>query len=97
LEINGKPKFAQQELYLKVDAIQKCYQEIYLSLKDIYVKEKEARSTWYKFQEVLILMQKNSVPDFPHLSYSEQSRGEMALKLWEKNMEERKIFAREVK
>jgi hypothetical protein len=39
-EVNGKLEFSQQELYLKVDAIQKCYQVVYLSLKDIYVKEK---------------------------------------------------------
>jgi hypothetical protein len=47
-------KFSQQELYLKVDAIQKCHQVVDLSLKDICVKEKEAYSTQSKFQEVLI-------------------------------------------
>jgi len=36
---------SQQELYQKVDAIQKCYQVVDLSLKDIYVKEKEAFTT----------------------------------------------------
>jgi len=40
LEINEKLEAAQQDLYLKVDAIQKCYQEVDLSIKDIYVKEK---------------------------------------------------------
>jgi hypothetical protein len=97
LEINEKLEAAQQDLYLKVDAIQKCYQAVDLSLKDIYVKEKEARSARSKFQEVLILMQKDNVPDFPLLSYSEQLRGEMALKVWETNLEERKRFSREVK
>jgi hypothetical protein len=97
LEINEKLEVAQQDLYLKVDAIQKCYQAVDLSLKDIYVKEKEARSARSKFQEVLILMQKANVPDFPLLSYSEQLRGEMALKVWETNLEEGKKFSREVK
>jgi hypothetical protein len=97
LEINEKLEVSQQDLYLKVDAIHKCYQAVDLSLKDIYVKEKEARSAWSKFQEVLILMQKANVPDFPLLSYSEQLRGEMALKVWETNLEEGKKYAREVK
>jgi hypothetical protein len=68
-----------------------------LSIKDIYIKEKEAHLTRSKFQEVLILMQKANVPDFPLLSYSEQLRGEMALKVWETNLEVGKKSAREVK
>jgi hypothetical protein len=44
LEINENMEVAQQDLFLKVDVIQKCYQAIDLSLKDIYVKEREARS-----------------------------------------------------
>jgi len=97
LEINEKLEAAQQELYLKVDAIQKWYHTVNLSLKDIYVKEKEAYSAQTKFQEVLILMQKDNVPDFPCFSYSEKLRGEMALKVRETNLEESKRFSREVK
>jgi hypothetical protein len=33
----------QLNLFMKVDAIQKCYQAVDLSLKDIYIKEGEAR------------------------------------------------------
>jgi hypothetical protein len=44
LEINEKMEIAQWDLFLKVDAIQKCYQAVDLSLKDIYVKEREAHS-----------------------------------------------------
>jgi hypothetical protein len=97
LEINEKLEAAQQEHYLKVYSIQKCYEVVDLSLKDIYVKEKEAHLARSNFQEVLILMQKANVPDFPLLSYSEQLRGEMALKVWETNVEEGKKFSREVK
>jgi hypothetical protein len=71
LEINEKLESSQQDLYLKVDAIQKCYQAIDLSLKEIYVKEKEALLAHSKFQEVLILMQKDNVPNFPFLSHYE--------------------------
>jgi len=45
MEINEKLEVSQHDLYLKVDAIQKCYQAVDLSLKDINVKEKEARSS----------------------------------------------------
>jgi hypothetical protein len=48
-EINEKLEVSQKELYLKVDSIQRCYQ-VDLSLKYIYVKEKEACSTRFKFQ-----------------------------------------------
>jgi hypothetical protein len=96
-EINERLEVSQQELYLKVDAIQKCYQVVDLSLKDIYVKEKEACSARSKFQEVLIWMQRANAPDFPLLSHSEQVRGEMALKSWETNLEEGKKLSREVK
>jgi len=43
-EINEKMEISQRDLFLKVDAIQKCYQAIDLSLKEIYIKEREARS-----------------------------------------------------
>ena len=82
---------------MKVDSIQKCYQAVDLSLKDIYVKEREALLVWAKFQEAIILVQKNNVPDFPLLSPSEQLWGDMALRVWETNLAESKIFSREVK
>ena len=43
------------------------------------------------------MVHKYNVLDFPLLSPSEQLRGDMALKLWETNLAERKIFSREVK
>jgi len=42
-------------------------------------------------------MQKENFHDSPMLSPSKQIRGEMALKAWETNLTERKIFSREVK
>jgi hypothetical protein len=96
-EINEKLEVAQQELDLKVDAIQKCYQVIDLSLKDIYFKKREACLARSKFQEVLISMQKANAPDFPLLSYSGQVRGKMALKSWETNLGEGNKLSREVK
>ena len=68
LEINERLEIAQQDLFLKVDSIQRWYQEIELSLKDIYVKEREAHSAWVRFQEAIILVHKDIVPDFTLLS-----------------------------
>jgi hypothetical protein len=41
--------------------------------------------------------QKDNIHDFPLLSPSEQIRGDMALKVWEINLAERKRLSREVK
>jgi hypothetical protein len=49
-KINENLEVSHHKLYLKVDAIHNLYNSIYLSLKDIYSKEKEARSSQSKFQ-----------------------------------------------
>ena len=97
LEVNEKLEVVQQDLFLKIDVIQKCYWVVDISLKDIYIKEREARSTRVKFQEAIILVQKDNGPYFPLLSPFEQLRGDMTLKVWETNLVESKIFSREVK
>jgi hypothetical protein len=51
LEVNEKLETTQQDLFMKVDAIQKYYQVVDLTLKDICIKEREARSARVKFQE----------------------------------------------
>ena len=96
-EINKKLEIVQQDLFLKVDVIQKCYQTVDLSLKGIYFKEREALSAWDRFQEAIILVHKDNVSDFPIISPSEKLRGDMALKVWETNLAESKRLAREVK
>jgi hypothetical protein len=40
---------------------------------------------------------KGDAPDFPILSPSKQLQGDMDLRIWETNLEKRKIFSREVK
>jgi hypothetical protein len=90
LEVNEKLEISQQDLFMKVDAIQKCYQAVDLALKDIYIKEREARSARVKFQEVVLLVPKDDVSDVHRLSLSEQIRGDITLKAWETNLAERK-------
>ena len=97
LEINEKLEATQQDLFLKIDVIQKCYRVVDISLKDIYIKEREALSTWVKFQEAIVLVHKDNGPYFPLLSPSEQIRGDTALKVSETNLAESKRFSREVK
>jgi hypothetical protein len=79
-----------------VEAIQNCYRVVDLSLKNIYIKERESRSTRAKFQEDILLVPKDDVSDVPRLSLSEKTRGDIILKAWETNMVERKRLAREV-
>jgi hypothetical protein len=86
LEINEKLEKAQQDLFVKVDSIQNCYQAVDLSLKDIYIKERESFSNQVKFQEVLLLVPKDDVSDFHRLSLFEKIRGVMDLKTWETNL-----------
>lgn len=75
----------------------KCSLALDLSLKGICVKERESRSARDRFQEATILVHKYNVSDFPMLSPSEQLQGDMALKVWETNLEKSKRLAREVK
>ena len=96
MEINEKLEKAQLDLFMKVDDTQNCYLAVDISLKDICLKEREARSAWVKFQEVVLLVPKDDVSDVPRLSISEKIKGDIALKAWETNLAESKRLAREV-
>jgi hypothetical protein len=61
LEVHEKLESTQQDLFTKVEAIQNCYRVVDLSLKNIYIKEIEARSTQAKFQEAILLVPKDDV------------------------------------
>jgi hypothetical protein len=50
-----------------------------------------------KFHEFIIWRQKSNIPGLTPFSQYEQVKGEMALKVWETNLEERKKLAREAK
>jgi hypothetical protein len=80
-----------------VDTIQKYYQAINNSLKSIYMKEKDVSVARSKFQEFIIWRQKPISLVSPPFSQYEQVKGEMALKVWETNLEESKKLAREEK
>jgi hypothetical protein len=96
-EINESLGVVQLDLYQVVDIVQKYYQRINTSLKNIYDKEKEACAARSKFQEFIVWRQKVNFPGLAPFSQYEQMKGEMVLKVWETNLEERKKLAREVK
>jgi hypothetical protein len=50
-----------------------------------------------KFQDFIIWRQKANIPGLTPFSQYEQVKGEMALKVWETNLEERKKLAKEAK
>jgi hypothetical protein len=90
-------EIVQQDLYQNMDIIQRHYQVINNSLKNIHEKEKEAYTARSKFQEFIVWRQKLNVPGIAPFSQFEQIKGEMALKVWETNLEESKRLAREAK
>jgi hypothetical protein len=96
LEVHENLESTQQDLFTKVEAIQNCYRVVDLSLKNIYSKERLARSTRAKFQEDILLVPKYDASKVPRLSLSEQTRGDIILKAWETNLAEIKRLAREV-
>ena len=96
-EINEKLEAIQQDTYQKMDTIQKYYKAINNSLKSIYEKENDACMARSKFQEFIVCRQKANIPGLAPFWQSEQVKDEMALKVWEINLQERKELAREAK
>ena len=70
LEVHEKMESTQQDPFTKVEAIQNCYWVVDLSLNNIYIKEREARATWDKFQKDIFLVPKDYVSIAPQLSLS---------------------------
>jgi hypothetical protein len=60
-KVNETFKIVQQDLYENIDIIQRHYQVINNSLKNIYEKERESYTTRSKFQEFIVWRQKLNV------------------------------------
>jgi hypothetical protein len=80
-----------------MDIIQRHYQVINNSLNNIHEKEKESYTNRSKFQEFIVWRQKINVPRLAPFSQYEKIKGEMALKVWETNIEESNNMDREEK
>ena len=96
LDVHENLESFRQDIFMKVEAFQNCYRVVYLSLNNIYIKEREALATRAKFQEAIFLVPRDYVSEVPRLSLSLQNKGDIILKVWETNLVESKRLAREV-
>jgi hypothetical protein len=63
--VDEKMELAQQNLFAKVEAVQSCYRVADLSLKNIYIKEREAPAARAKFQEAILITAMDEVAKIP--------------------------------
>ena len=77
--------------------IQNHFQTIYQVLEDITLREREAGVARVSFQEAVIATTKVEMVNSSKLSIAEQTRGNILLKVWEKNISERRGIAKEVR
>jgi hypothetical protein len=97
LEVQEKLESTQQNLFIRLEAIQNYYRLADHSLNNICIKEREATAARVTFQEVILSSAKEEVANVTRLSLSEQTRGDIILKTWEANIVESKRLAKEVK
>jgi len=95
--VNEKLQIFQQDMYESLDAIQRHYQVINNYSKNIYEKERGYFMARSKFQEIIVWRKNLNVPGIAPFSQVEQIKGEMTLKVWQKNIQERKRLSKEVK
>jgi hypothetical protein len=88
---------AQQDLLAKVETIQNLCQIIDQVLEDISLREREAGATRVIFQEVVIATTKKEMGSSSKISIVEQTRGNILLKAWERNISESRERAKEVR
>jgi hypothetical protein len=97
MEIQKRVSAAQQDLLAKVEIIQNHCQIIDQVLEDISLREREAGAARVAFQEVVIAMTKKEMGSSFRLSIPEQTRGNILLKAWERDISEGRQQAREVR
>ena len=67
----------------KVRTILNHFRTIEKILENISLREREAGATWVTFQDVVIATTKIEIVNTSKLSITEQTRGNILLKLWE--------------
>jgi hypothetical protein len=88
---------AQQDLLAKVETIQNHCQIIDQVLENISLREREAGAARVTFQEAVIATTKKEMGSSSRLSIPEQTRGNILLKAWERDISEGRQRAREVR
>jgi hypothetical protein len=97
IEIRKRVSAAQQDLLAKVETIQNHCQNIDQVLEDISLREREAGAARVTFQEAVIATTKKEMGSSSKLSIPEQTRGNILLKAWERNISESRERAKEVR
>jgi hypothetical protein len=65
LEVEEKLELAQQNLFTKAEVVQRCYLMEDLSLKKIYIKERESNVAQAMFQEAILMAAKDEMENIP--------------------------------
>jgi prephenate dehydratase len=87
-EIRQKVLTTQQDLLVKVGTIQDHFQMIDQVLENISLREREAGVARVAFQDAVIATAKVEMVNNSKLSITEQTRGNILLKVWEQNISE---------
>ena len=66
-------------------------------MDNIGFREREATTTRTTFQEVVVSSTREEISVTPRLTVAEKIRGDMILKVWEANIAESKLMAKEIK
>jgi small-conductance mechanosensitive channel len=97
IEIRKRVLAAQQDLLAKVETIQNHCQLIDQVLENISFREKEVGAARVAFQEVVIATTKKETGSSSRFSIPEQTRGNILLKAWERNISKGRQRAKEVR
>ena len=73
LDVHENLESFRKDIFMKVEAFQNCYRVVYLSLNNIYIKERESLVSQDKFQEAILLVPRDDVIEVPRLSLSEKT------------------------
>jgi hypothetical protein len=97
IEIRKRVLATQQDLLAKVETIQNNCQLIDQVLENISFREKEAGVARVSFQEAFIATKKRETGSSFRFSILEETRGNILLKEWERNISEGRQQAKEVR
>jgi hypothetical protein len=97
IEIRKRVSVAHQGLLAKVEAIQNHCRTIDQVLEDISSREREVGVARVAFQEAVIAMKKKEMVSSSRISIPEQTRGNILLKAWERNISESRERAKEMR
>jgi hypothetical protein len=90
IEIRKRLSAAQQGLLVKVETIQSSFQLIDQVLENLSLKERDVGAARVAFQEAIIATTRRETSSSSSFPIAEQTRGNILLKEWERNISEGK-------